>query len=102
MLKQSGSEDPAELIRMAITRIDDQISKLNSQRTQLLGMVSGAPASASAPRRGRPPAAAAKAASSAKPAKKKRKVSAATKAKLKAAAKARWARFRAEKKAAAA
>lgn len=95
---KSGSGDPADLIRMAIARIDDQIGELTAQRAQLVSMVSGGAAGAVVRRRGRPPAAKAAAA----PARKKRKVSAATKAKLKAAAKARWARYRAERKASAA
>jgi hypothetical protein len=97
MPKKSGSGDPADLIRMAIERIDDQIGELTAQRSQLVTMVSGGVNGAVVRRRGRPPAAKAIAAPATR---KKRKVSAATKAKLKAAAKARWARYRAEKKAA--
>src|SRR5262249_4679637 len=100
MPKKSGSGDPADLIRMAIARIDDQIGELSAQRAQLVRMVSLDGDGAAARRRGRPPAAKA-AATPAGPARKKRKVSAATKAKLKAAAKARWARYRAERKASA-
>lgn len=95
MAKKAKGGDPSELIQMAITRIDEQIEELNQQRAQLVGMISGDFAPAAGRRRGRPPG---------KPAQtgaKKRKVSAATKAKLRAAAKARWARYRAEKKVAA-
>jgi hypothetical protein len=98
MPKKSGSGDPSELIRMAISRIDDQIGELTAQRTQLEKMVSGGVDVPVARRRGRPPLAV-KAVTTGR---KKRKVSPATKAKLKAAAKARWARYRADKKASAA
>jgi hypothetical protein len=97
MPKKSGSGDPSELIRMAISRIDDQIGELTAQRAQLEKMVSGGVDVPAARRRGRPPLAV-----KAVTGRKKRKVSPATKAKLKAAAKARWARYRADKKASAA
>jgi hypothetical protein len=95
MAKKTKGGDPADLIRMAISSIDEQIEVLNQQRAQLVGMVSGEPVALGTQRRGRPPG------KIAQPGRKKRVVSAKTKAKLKAAAKARWARYRAEKKAAA-
>lgn len=101
MPKKSGSGDPSELIRMAISRIDDQIGELSAQRAQLERMVSGSVEGAPVRRRGRPPLAT-KAVGVTPTGRKKRKVSPATKAKLKAAAKARWARYRADKKASAA
>jgi cell division septum initiation protein DivIVA len=91
MPRKSGSNNPAELIKMAIDSIDSQIKELTQQREQLAKMVPGA-ATAAAPRRGRPPAVAAP--PSAKP---KRQFSEATRKKLRAAAKARWARIRAER-----
>ncbi len=104
MAKTVGSGNAADLIRQAIAEMDAQISELTTQRTQLERMVSGnaVAAGAGVRRRGRPPAAVAAPATPATPATpgKKRKVSNKTKAKLKAAAKARWARYRAEKKAA--
>ncbi len=87
---KSGSSNPAELIRKAITGIDQQIRELTTQRAQLAKMVPGA-GGASAARRGKPQAGAGN--------KRKRTVSEATKRKLRAAAKARWATIRAEKKA---
>jgi len=110
MAKKAVGGKTSDLIKQVIDEIDAQISELTTQRTQLAKMVSGnaAAAGAGVRRRGRPPAAVAAAATpatsatsatSATPA-KKRKVSNATKAKLKAAAKARWARYRTEQKAA--
>ena len=96
---KAGSANPSDLIKQVITEIDSQIKELADQRAQLAKMVSGAVAAAPAAkarRRGRPPAAVAA------PAGKKRKVSPETKRKLRAAAKARWARHRAEQKSAAA
>jgi hypothetical protein len=89
MPRKSGSNNPAELIKRAIAGIDSQIKELTQQREQLAKMIPGV-AGASAPRRGRPRASAA----AAKP---KRQFSEATKKKLRAAAKARWAKARAEK-----
>lgn len=109
MAKKAGGGNASDLIRQVIAELDAQINELSEKRTQLARMVSDAPAApvAGRRRRGRPRGAVAKPAKAAKPAKpakagkKKREFSAETKAKLKAAAKARWARFRAEKKAAA-
>jgi hypothetical protein len=88
MPKKSGSSNPAELIKMAIASIDAEIKELTGKRAQLSKMVTGAAASPAA-RRGRPVKAAAKA-------KPKRVVSEATRRKLRAAAKARWAKLREE------
>jgi hypothetical protein len=91
----------SEMIRQVITEIDAQISELTRQRAQLAQMVSGgggvavaAPGAPVVRRRGRPPG------STSKRTRKRREFSEETKAKLKAAAKARWARYRAEKKSA--
>lgn len=89
MPRKSGSSNPQEHIRMAIASIDRQIKDLTAQREQLAKIVPGI-ASASARRRGRPVGAAA---TGDKP---KRVVSEATKKKLRAAAKARWAKERGE------
>jgi len=91
MPRKSGSGNPAELIKMAISGIDHQIKELTAQREQLAKMVPGV-AAASIRRRGRPLGALATVNN-----KPKRVVSEATKRKLKAAAKARWAKHRAEK-----
>ena len=57
MAKNMGSGDPADLIRMAIARIDDQIGELTAQRAQLERMVSGSVEGGGyVRRRGRPPA----------------------------------------------
>lgn len=102
MAKKAGGGNASDLIRQVIAELDAQIKELSEKRTQLARMVSDAPAAPVAGRRrGRPRGAVAKPAKAAKAGKKKRVFSAETKAKLKAAAKARWARFRAEKKAAA-
>ncbi len=90
MPKKSGSNNPAELIKLAIAGIDSQIKELTQQREQLAKLIPNV-ASALAPRRGRP---AAVATSTSRP---KRQFSEATRKKLRAAAKARWARARAEK-----
>jgi hypothetical protein len=91
MPRKSGNGNPAEHIKLAIASIDHQIKELEAQREQLAKIVPGVSA-ASARRRGRP-ASALVAVRSSKP---KRVVSEATKRKLKAAAKARWARYRGE------
>jgi len=91
MPKKSGSGNPAEHIKLAIASIDLQIKDLTSQREQLAKIIPGI-AAASARRRGRP----ATALAAVKSSKPKRVVSEATKRKLKAAAKARWARYRGE------
>jgi len=91
MPRKSGSGNPAEHIKLAIASIDHQIKELEAQREQLAKIVPGISV-ASARRRGRPASALAAVRSS----KPKRVVSDATKRKLKAAAKARWARYRGE------
>jgi hypothetical protein len=91
MPRKSGSGNAAEHIKMAVASIDHQIKELMAQREQLAKIVPGITA-ASARRRGRPVSALA----AVKPSKPKRVVSDATKRKLKAAAKARWARHRGE------
>jgi hypothetical protein len=90
MPRKSASSNPAEHIKLAIASIDVQIKELTAQREQLAKVIPGV-AAASARRRGRP--ASALVTVRAKP---KRVVSEATKRKLKAAAKARWARYRGE------
>lgn len=91
MPRKSGSGNPAEHIKMAIASIDSQIKELTAKREQLAKIVPGMTAT-SAHRRGRPATALAAVRSS----KPKRVVSDSTKRKLKAAAKARWARHRGE------
>ncbi|HEU0185548.1 MAG TPA: hypothetical protein VFS27_09550 [Blastocatellia bacterium] len=91
MPRKSGNSNPAEHIKLAIASIDHQIKELEAQREQLAKIVPGI-AAASARRRGRP----ASALAAVRTSKPKRVVSEATKRKLKAAAKARWARYRGE------
>ena len=91
MPRKSTSGNPAEHIKLAIASIDVQIKELTAQREQLAKVIPGV-AAASVRRRGRPASALAAVRSS----KPKRVVSEATKRKLKAAAKARWARYRGE------
>ncbi len=90
MPRKSASGNPAEHIKMAISSIDRQIKDLTAQREQLVKIIPGITA-ASARRRGRPSSALV-----AVKAKPKRVVSEATRKKLKAAAKRRWARERGE------
>jgi hypothetical protein len=92
MPRKSANSNPAEHIKMAIASIDNQIKELTAQREQLAKVIPGV-AAASARRRGRPSSALASVSAKAKP---KRVVSEATKRKLKAAAKQRWARYRGE------
>jgi hypothetical protein len=91
MPRKSVNSNTAEHIKAAIASIDHQINELSAQREQLAKIVPGITA-ASARRRGRPVSALA----AVKTSKPKRVVSEATKRKLKAAAKARWARYRGE------
>jgi hypothetical protein len=86
----------SDLIRLAIAGIDAKIESLNEQKRELAREIPGAVYSA--PAAGRPARKrAAMTGATASPAKKKRKVSQATRKKLKEAAKARWARIRAER-----
>jgi hypothetical protein len=94
MPRKSANSNPAEHIKLAIASIDNQIKELTAQREQLAKVIPGV-AAASVRRRGRPSSALAAVSAKAKP---KRVVSEATKRKLKAAAKARWARYREEMK----
>lgn len=89
MPRKSGSGNPAEHIKMAIAVIDSRIKELAEQREQLAKLVPEVGV-AGPRRRGRPAGAAATSGKS------KRVVSEATKRKLRAAAKARWARERGE------
>jgi len=82
-----------ELVKLALEGLDAKIQALQEQRAKLAKMTSGGGGGGKAPAARK---SASVKASAAPPA--KRKVSAATKRKLKAAAKARWARIRAEKK----
>jgi len=91
MPTKSESNNPADLIKLAIAGLDAQIKEWTGKREQLAKIVSVAAPSAA--RRGRPTGVAAKTAKAAKP---KRVVSEATKRKLRAAAKSRWAKIREE------
>ena len=89
-VQKQTSNDQAELITLAIRGIDFQIAELEQKRAELLGQIGPNRPSV----RITAPAAEI---SSAKP-QKRRKISAAHRAKLKAAANKRWANARAAKK----
>ncbi|MBO0721248.1 MAG: hypothetical protein J2P41_10515 [Blastocatellia bacterium] len=97
MPRPKGGSSRSELVRLAIAGIDAQIQELMDKRKEFAKMAPGAagsgPAVAAAASVSRVVVTGTKAA----PAKKKRVVSAATRKKLKEAAKARWARVRAER-----
>jgi hypothetical protein len=96
MPRPKGSSSRSELIRLAIAGLDAQIQELQDKRKELMRMapsLSSAVSSVAAPARKRFVGIS----SASGPAKKKRKVSAATRKKLKEAAKARWARIRSER-----
>lgn len=96
MPRPKGSGSRTELVKLAIAGIDAQIEDLIAKRSELAKLAPGAigssPSVTGATRKR-----ATVTASTSSPAKKKRVVSAATRRKLKEAAKARWARIRAEK-----
>ncbi len=78
-MPKTKKDNPAELLRLAITGLDEQIAELQGIQTQLAAMI------------GRPsPSPAGEAAAP----QKRRKLSAEAREKISAAAKARWARDR--------
>ena len=98
MAKSSGDTSKQELVEFALAGIDAQIKELTDKKAELMGLLGqAAPA---APKRGagkavraaRGPKVAKAAKKEAAPEKKKRVFSAATRKKLREAAKARWAR----------
>jgi hypothetical protein len=89
IVRNQSSNQQAELIVLAIRGIDAQIAELESKRAALLGQVNSRAVSA--------PAAVRTVATSAPTPRKRSKFSAAHRAKLKAAAKLRWANARANK-----
>ncbi len=96
MPRPKGSGNRSEFVQFAIAGIDAQIQQLQSQIEELTGKrrqlaKDGNVASTAVAAKG------AKAAATGAAPKKKRVVSAATKKRLKEAAKARWERVRAEK-----
>jgi len=80
-MPKTKKDNTAELLRLAITGLDDQISELQEIQTQLAAMI------------GRPPASPAVEVEAAAP-QKRRKLSAEAREKISAAARARWARDR--------
>ncbi len=96
MPRPKGGSSRSELVRLAIAGIDAQIQDLMDKRKEFAKLAPGATGSASTASSGTARAAAVTGTKAA-PAKKKRTVSAATRRKLKEAAKARWARVRAER-----
>jgi hypothetical protein len=97
MPRPKGGSSRSELVRLAIAGIDAQIQELMDKRRQFAKMAPGATGAAPASASSGTIRAAAVTGSNAAPAKKKRVVSAATRRKLKEAAKARWARVRADR-----
>jgi hypothetical protein len=78
-MPKTKRDDPAELLRLAITGLDEQIAELQEIHTQLAAMI------------GRPSASLAVEATAPQ---KRRKLSAEAREKISAAAKARWVRER--------
>jgi hypothetical protein len=97
MPRPKGGSSRSELVRLAIAGIDAQIQELMDKRKEFAKMAPGAGGSATASAPSGAIRAAAVTGSKTAPSKKKRTVSAATRKKLKEAAKARWARVRAER-----
>lgn len=95
--RAASSSDPADLIKQAIAGLDAQIRDWTTKRDQLARLLpEGGGATFTTKRRGRPPGSKNKAAEANANGKPKRKVSAATRKKLKAAAQARWAKIKGE------
>ncbi len=93
MPRPKRGDSKSELIQLALAGIDAQIQELMAKRVEIAKLA----APALAPKPARKAAVRKRAATPAKavaPAKKKRKVSAATRKKLKEAAEKRWARAR--------
>ena len=95
MPRPKTSSSRSELIKLAIAGIDAQIQELTEKRAELIreAPTGGAVSVSAGPGRKR----ATVTSSASVSAKKKRVVSAATRRKLKEAAKARWARIRSER-----
>jgi hypothetical protein len=81
-MPKTKKDDPAELLRLAITGLDEQIAELQAIHTQLAAMI-GRPADGLAVEAAAP--------------QKRRKLSAEAREKISAASKARWARVRKSK-----
>lgn len=95
--RAASAGDPADLIKQAIAGLDAQIRDWTSKRDQLAKLLpEGGAATSATKRRGRPPGSRNKATETSANGKPKRKVSAATRKKLKAAAQARWAKIKEE------
>jgi hypothetical protein len=97
MPRPKGGSSRSELVRLAIAGIDAQIQELMDKRKEFAKMAPGATGAAAVSAPSGAIRAAAVTGSKTASSKKKRVVSAATRRKLKEAAKARWARARAEK-----
>ena len=78
-MPKTKKDDPAELLRLAITGLDVQIAELQEVQTQLTAMIGRSSASLAVEMTGP---------------QKRRKISAEAREKIRAAAKARWARER--------
>lgn len=89
-MQNQTAYDQAELIAFALRGIDYQIAELERRRAELLGQSESPAPSVSSP--------ASSAATAGGGTRKRRKISAAHRAKLKAAAKRRWANARAANK----
>ena len=94
-MPSKNKTDQSELITLAIEGIDAQIRALTEKRAQFTALISEAPVASRAV--GRPRRSSKAKADSSPAAKPRRTMSAATRKKLKEAAKERWARVKAEK-----
>lgn len=97
MPRPKGGSSRSELVRLAIAGIDAQIQELMDKRKEFAKMAPGAAGSATSVAAAASVSRVAVTGTKSASAKKKRIVSAATRKKLKEAAKARWARVRAER-----
>jgi hypothetical protein len=89
-MRNQATYDQSELIKFALIGIDAQITELSQRRAELLGRTGHEPSSVSTTP--------SSATSSTTEPRKRKKMSAAHRAKLKAAAKLRWKKVRAAKK----
>ena len=82
-MPKTKRDDPAELLRLAITGLDEQIAEMQETRAQLAALIDQRSAGLAA---------------ETAPPRKRRKLSAEARAKISSAAKARWAREKSESK----
>jgi len=92
MAKATSDTKNRELVELALAGLDAQIRELNEKKTELLQLLEGGAAAKRAPKAAGAPRKAREKEKEAETGKKKRVFSAATRKKLREAAKARWAR----------